>query len=360
MSQTTWQDFKRVSIQRKTASKSKKKSLAWSQEVGIQEINCGAIAPTELPGVYQIQANTMGGLRNFHAVEEADSDLQSDVTELFDSNLDSMALIRQIFDQWKDITTKASFSAESDGADLVIADLPYGRSIQKPITVTEPAIQSILRELRNPALTIEEARKHILAAEVLDFNGSEREELCPLLHAFAMTYRDSNVAEDLVAVGAAIRKLVAYLPSESLGSLADLLTTGRRAYLPLEVELEVAKTILRKLSTHPPATNDSEPVLADRLMDVASTYLNPRLLAREKHGATALNAMLSLMLLRSPHVAEMIDLVRRAATDWFTQLACRRTARLLEDLRRRVSAADFPVMSHHFTEFLENFRNEES
>ena len=43
--------------------------------------------------------------------------------------------------------------------------------------------------------------------------------------------------------------------------------------------------VVRKLTANPPASQDQYPELASRLIELGETYLNPRLIAREKHGA---------------------------------------------------------------------------
>jgi len=186
---------------------------------------------------------------------------------------------------------------------------------------------------------------------VLDFEASDRSALCTFLRRFVLQNRNSNVTQDLVAVGAAIRKLVAYLPTEELGTLNEILTPSPRMAIPLEIELEVVKTVVRKLTWHPPLHHDSEPELADKLMDIVSTYLNPRLLPREKYGATTLNAVLSLLLLRSHHVPGMIAQVETVSANWFTQLACRRIDRLLNELRCQVPEEAYPVVTGALVEF---------
>lgn len=215
---------------------------------------------------------------------------------------------------------------------------------------SEATTLEILEKLRNPGAPVREKRKDVLAAEILDFQEDQTEELCALLHDFVLQYRNSNVAEDLIAVGSAVRKLVAYLPHESLGRLAELLDAGSRIPVSLETELEITKTIVRKLTNQPPEKDDPEPELGERLQEIAQAYVNPRLLPREKYGATALNAVLGLALLRSPHFGETIEMVRACNAAWFTQLLCRRVARISDYLRERVSAEEFPTVTRSLRE----------
>jgi hypothetical protein len=182
-------------------------------------------------------------------------------------------------------------------------------------------------------------RRLVLEAEVLPFGPADRIRLNDALRRFIEDYRNSDDPEDLVAVASAIRKYVATMDAADLGDLAVLLASDQNASVPLEVELEVAKTLVRKLTSQPPEEPDGEPELADRLMEVASTYLNARLLSREKYGAVALNAVLALLLLRSRHVANLLILLRNVRVPWFTQLVVRRASRIRDDFRHRFPEA---------------------
>ena len=119
-----------------------------------------------------------------------------------------------------------------------------------------------------------------------------------MLYQFVQQHRDSD-SQDIVAVGCAIRKYVAVMSQNDLSHLAVLLDAQHNATVPIEVELEITKTLVRRLSQSPPGSPDSEPGLADRLYEIVELYLNSRLLAQDKFAAVALNAILSLCLLRS-------------------------------------------------------------
>lgn len=217
----------------------------------------------------------------------------------------------------------------------------------------ESATEEVLERLRHPASAAAE-RAAVLDAEVLAFDVVDSAELCALLRAFVLKFRTSDVFEDLVAVGSGIRKLVAYLAVEDLGSLAEILEPGPGSRIPIDLELEVAKTIVRRLTASPPAVDDPEPVLGDRLFDIARTFIDARVLGREKCGATALNAALALMLLRSPHAAKIASLVHEAGTRWFTDMLCRRATQIQHELRRSTCATEFNDASRAVMAFLED------
>jgi hypothetical protein len=196
--------------------------------------------------------------------------------------------------------------------------------------------QSVLRALTATGAEREEYRKAIINAEILDFGPSETHELMPALRRFIETHRDSNDPADLVAVGSAIRKFIAIAPgSEAIDFAADLLRAGSRFPLPIEIEVEISKMVVRRLTANPPARTDRCSELASRLVELAETYLNPRLLGRQKHGAVALNAVLGVFLTRDPRVSSILQRVQSLGVNWFQQLLARQAAVLVSELRRR-------------------------
>ncbi len=204
---------------------------------------------------------------------------------------------------------------------------------------TQPSPADVLEKLTDESVNHFVKRRMVLEAEVLPFGPDEQVRLNAALRRFIEDYRNSDDPEDLVAVASAIRKYVATMDAADLGGLSVLLASDRNATVPLEVELEVAKTLVRRLTSQPPEQPDSEPELGDRLMEVASTYLNARLLSREKYGAVALNAVLGLLLLRSRHVADLLILLGNVRVPWFTQLVVRRANRIRDDFRHRFPEA---------------------
>jgi hypothetical protein len=196
--------------------------------------------------------------------------------------------------------------------------------------------EQVLHRLVTWAPSPEERRRLIIEAEALDFEPHQLERLAVALSGFISGYRGSNDPADLVAVGAAIRKYIATMKvDEVLPCAAQFLEAGPRGSVPPEVELELTKMVVRKLTANPPGEEDFLPELADRLFEIAATYLNPRLLAREKYGAIALNAILGLILLRSRHEAGILRLVSDLQVPWFKQSLSRRAGRIQHELKER-------------------------
>jgi len=206
----------------------------------------------------------------------------------------------------------------------------------------ESRCSAIVEYLQRPDLEHEERRKLILEAEVLPFRGQHAAALAPLLRQFIETYHESNVPADLVAVGSAIRNYVATATAdEAFEAAACLLKAQGRLPIPIELEVEVTKMVVRKLTANPPAERDRYPGLALRLEELVDAYARPRFLAREKHGAVALNAILGLLLTRSGRDSEVVERMRALGVPWFQQIVARRAALLRSDLIARDSDAKF-------------------
>jgi hypothetical protein len=202
--------------------------------------------------------------------------------------------------------------------------------------VSEASCGAIVEALNRPDLALEERRKLILHAEVLPFRGQDAAALAPLLRQFIETYRQSNDPADLVAVGSAIRNYIATATvGEAFEAAASLLKAPERLPLPIELEVEITKMVVRKLTASPPAERDQHNELALRLEELVDAYARPRLLTRAQYGAVALNAALALVLTRSGGDVELVDRMSALGVGWFQELLARRAARLREDLLTR-------------------------
>jgi len=152
----------------------------------------------------------------------------------------------------------------------------------------------------------------ICEVELARFDAAQRQVLLPLLWQYILDHRDSNVRDEVVAVGAAIRKYVAIMPMGQMGELATLLEPEHRSPLPIDLEIEVAKMIYRNFEAHPPLDPDPHPELALRLWEMVQVYINPRLLLRDRHSAAASLAIAAIVAMRS----------RLAESAWRAAVAC--------------------------------------
>jgi hypothetical protein len=170
------------------------------------------------------------------------------------------------------------------------------------------------------------------------------------LWQYIVENRNSNDRDELVVVGAAIRKYVALMPMRRMGDLAVLLESGHRSPLPIELEIELAKMIYRNVETHPPAAPDPHPQLAQRLSEIVLAYTNPRVVLRDKHAAAASLAIEAIVAMRSPLAEPAWRAARESPYRWFAEIVSddldelrarwseksREAAEWLDDLRQRV------------------------
>ncbi len=182
----------------------------------------------------------------------------------------------------------------------------------------EVAPDQLLRQLTdtgaNPPCSL------LCTIELTRFDPSQRQALLPLLWQYILDHRNSNDRDDLVAVGAAIRKYVAIMPMDRMGELAVVLETGHRSPLPIDLEIEVAKMIYRNFEVHPPVAADPHPELAQRLWEIVQAYINPRVLLRDKCPAVASLAIEAIVSMRSPLAEQAWQAAVACPYRWFAEL----------------------------------------
>ena len=196
---------------------------------------------------------------------------------------------------------------------------------------------ALLSKIASKTAGHEERRRAVIEAEVVAFPPKQIETLNRSLRRFIEDNRNSDNPNDVVAVGSALRKYVMNMPEKELAAFHRLFDPSDTVAMPFEVELELVKTVLWKLTASPPESDDTLPELADRLMDRIETYLRPWILLRENHAAVAQDAALSLLLLRSRHVPRLLTLLQDLSMDWFTDLLVRRGRWLRHGLEARLS-----------------------
>ena len=205
---------------------------------------------------------------------------------------------------------------------IVTAHVPSRPAIEEPIGITpRDGSQDVNQLLIDLAMFGANAPIALLCEiELAHFDPPQQKTLLPLLWRYTLEHRDSNNRDELVAVGAAIRKYVALMPMDQMGELATLLESGHRSSLPIELEIEVAKMVYRNFEVHPPTVADPHPQLAERLWEMAQAYLNPRILVRDKHAAAASLAVEAIVVLRSPLAENAWQAVTECPYSWFSEL----------------------------------------
>ena len=160
----------------------------------------------------------------------------------------------------------------------------------------------------------------ILEAELTQFDTQQKLRLLPVLWGYILAHRNSNNSDEIVAAGSAIRKYIALMPMDRMENLAVLLDSENRSPLPLQLELEVSKMIYRNYEVHPPARANTQPKLAQHLWQMAQTYINPRLLPRDKYSAVASLAVEAIVAMRSDLAGEAWMSAADSSHRWFGEM----------------------------------------
>ncbi|MCA9206987.1 MAG: hypothetical protein KDA55_01470 [Planctomycetales bacterium] len=202
---------------------------------------------------------------------------------------------------------------------------------------TELSSGELLRQLSEDGLN--SPCELLLAVELNRFESSQHEVLLPLLWRYILAHRNSNDRTELVATGAAIRKYIAIMPMDRMGELAVLLESGHRSPLPIDLEIEVAKMVVRNFEVHPPVEGDPHPDLALRLWEMVQAYTNPRILLRDKHSAAASLAIEAIIAMRSSLADKAWQVVAQCPYQWFTELVSDDLDDLHEKWSRKSAAA---------------------
>lgn len=183
----------------------------------------------------------------------------------------------------------------------------------------ERSVQQILSALRQPTLSVEERIKLIYEAELQPVPKDLQREFLDQLRVFIDQQRDTQDPEVLRAVMCSIRKFVAELPAAELPEIGFLLDPSHVAKLPIELELTVAKMVVRKLTANPPQQDDPYPQLAEQLWELAHDYLRERFISRKHFGAVALETTTALLMCRSPHMSELLSQLKDLGSRWFVE-----------------------------------------
>jgi len=287
------------------------------------EIRSGALIPcgflSDGTPVYWIQANTRQGLRTFENAQE-----------LLGGHPGEIGLSHFLHNLvgWTGWTTSVVFS---------------GSVLTSPAPVSEPAEEDaefspaeILTLLLTADLPAVKRRAMILAAETLRFDASQAESLKPLLRRFIDRVYATEQGDEQVAVASAVRKYIALLSPAELPVVATLLRADRKG--PPWFEMEVAKMVARKLTATLPENTVPLGPLGDELIDLVRGYLSPRLLPKRHCGAVAFDASLALALLASPHLGELVALLRLVRVEWFRTSLARQARAIHSDLGKRFPA----------------------
>lgn len=153
-----------------------------------------------------------------------------------------------------------------------------------------------------------------------------------LLVEFIKKHRGTNSQNVVVAVGAAIRKVLLNVSDEQLGLGAELMKSAGNLEVPIEVELEVAKMVVHRFRYAPNTSTAGLTELADLLLENAKVYSKANLVNRDFYGATALNSVLSVVLMRHEDASVLIAHVEEVSPKWFVDLVKSRLRRMSKEI----------------------------
>ena len=136
----------------------------------------------------------------------------------------------------------------------------------------------------------------------------------------------------MIAVGAAIRKVLLNIADEQLGLAAELMKSSGSLEVPIEVELEVAKMVVHRFRYAPNTSTVSLSDLAELLLENAKVYSKAKLVNREYYGATALNSVLSIVLMGHKESPALIEHISSVSADWFLDLVKSRLRRMAKEI----------------------------
>lgn len=182
-------------------------------------------------------------------------------------------------------------------------------------------------------------REMIVIAEDVSFTVGESEQLAPWLLNFAQKYRDSNDPQNEAAVWSAIRTGASMLRPHAADCLRPLLEPGHS----IETSLVTVKMVGRIFEAQPPPEIDKHPVLAEEVLQIAESQLNPYSVTISKSAAMAQLAIYALAAMASSKIYGVVKDVQSLNVAWFTQQTLREL-RELENIwaNRPVPVAERP------------------
>lgn len=200
---------------------------------------------------------------------------------------------------------------------------------------TNRELIDLLYELRNGIdLPTDDAVDAVIEIQSTAIPIDKLAQTVELLVAFIVKHRSTNSQKVLIAVGAAIRKVLLNIADEELGLAAELMKSAGSLEVPIEVELEVAKMVVHRFRYAPNTSSKGLSDLAELLLENAKVYSKAKLVNREYYGATALNSVLSIVLMRHNEASALIEHVEAVSADWFVELVKNRLRRIAKEIEK--------------------------
>jgi hypothetical protein len=217
------------------------------------------------------------------------------------------------------------------------------RSVDEPLSksiLTDPAEYLIAFEKQSDSAS----HCHTLAlyAETLDFSEDQRSQLIKLLTNYISKVRISRNREALVAVGSAIRTLIAYLPIQEFDSLAGILHCTAIGPVVPDVELEVVKGLCNRLTWDIGARSANCPFLQNKVFDLANFHSSMRTVQNDVSNAIAVDAIILLALFRDARLKSLLENLPFHSLSWFPRVVKLRAKHFFNRLENRGSNPSSP------------------
>lgn len=217
----------------------------------------------------------------------------------------------------------------------VAASALKAREVQAIALQSDDAKQfsTLLDDLKSGIeLPSSEAVDAVLEIQCLPIPEFLKHETISALVDFIRNHRATNSQKVLIAVGAAIRKVLLNLPMSDIGFATELIKSEGSLAVPIGVELEVAKMVVQRVVEAPSIRALQFPELADAMLCIAKLYSSAKLVNREFYNATALNSVLSCLLMQHSESKSFSSQILRDSPSWFSRLCSNRLKRIRTEL----------------------------
>jgi hypothetical protein len=184
--------------------------------------------------------------------------------------------------------------------------------------------EEILERIASDRFSKKERNDAILIAEITSFDSCLTHRLLDSLGDFIDKNRFSDNSEVITLVGSAIRKFAMNMEETYFDRYATFFAITDNKTLSCALELELSKALGWRLLTVPHELGSQFSGLSNRVSDLASDYLAPRLILQENYASIALHALLCSYLLNVERVEEFTARVMKLNFDWFRKLLARR------------------------------------
>ena len=191
-----------------------------------------------------------------------------------------------------------------------------------------------------------EATNAVLEIQCLPIPEPLKNETLLNLLDFIKKHRATNSQKILVAVGAAVRKVLLNLPASDIGLAAELMKSEGSLAIPIGVELEIAKMVVQRVIEDPSINASLFPELADALLINAKLYSTPKMVNREFYNATALNSVLACLLLKHSESQSLCTQIVQESPRWFSRLCSNRLNRIRGEIICRADSKSLGLVEY--------------